>query len=259
MAMSRPGYPRVSDLQAVILAGGKGTRLRGVVDDKPKALAEVAGRPFIDWILLGLLDHGVRRVVFCTGYLGDHIEDHVRTLCVEGLEISYSPEANPLGTAGALRQALPLLDSDPLLVLNGDSWCDFRAVLFLNWHLSVRSRASLLLVRTSDTARYGSVEVAAKGRILRFREKDPAGQPGWINAGVYLLARSCVSGLEPNKPVSLEYEVFPRLIPEGLYGFCTTCSFIDIGTPESYRQSQEFFQKRHGRFRSAGLLCERTS
>ena len=242
--MSRLDHPLISDLQAVLLVGGKGTRLRSVVGDRPKALAEVAGRPFIDWLLLGLHDRGVRRALLCTGYLGYQIEDHLRTLSLDGLQIAYSLETAPLGTGGALRQALPLFASDPVLVLNGDSWCDADFERFLEWHVSAASTASLLLVHVSDTSRHGFVDVGATGEIRCFKEKDPAGQPGWINAGIYLLARSTIAAIEPNKAVSLEHHVFPKLISQGLRGFCTSGAFIDIGTPGSYEQSQQFFQQR---------------
>jgi NDP-sugar pyrophosphorylase family protein len=228
---------------AAILAGGLGTRLRGVVADRPKVLAEVRGRPFLAFLLDQLRAAGVGRAVLCTGYRGEQ----VRAAFGDrhgSLDLAYSQEPLPLGTGGALRRALPLLPSDPILVLNGDSFCDADLEGFWNWHLSQRAAASLLLVRVPDTARYGRVQVQEDGRVLRFEEKADAGGPGWINAGIYLLRRSLVLEVPQGCTVSLERELFPAWIGRGLCGHASAGRFLDIGTPESYALAEQFFGER---------------
>ena len=138
----------LEETTAVILAGGLGTRLREVVADRPKVLAEVNGRPFLACLLDRLVDAGILKVVLCTGYMAEL----VRETCgnsYRGTELLYSREESPLGTGGALRLALPLIDSDPVLVMNGDSFCDADLVLFARQHLSAAAQASLILVQVA--------------------------------------------------------------------------------------------------------------
>jgi NDP-sugar pyrophosphorylase family protein len=233
--------PAYSEIPAVILAGGLGTRLRSVVSDRPKALAEVAGRPLLAWLLDMLISAGVPRVVLCIGYLGEMIEqafgDHYA-----GLPIGYSQEATPLGTGGALRAGLPQVDARTVLVLNGDSLCRADLAAFARKHAATDARFSLLLTHVDDTTSYGRVETDAAGRITHYLEKGSTPGPGWINAGIYLLDREVVASIPPNRSVSLEREVFPAWIGRGLYGHRHGGPFIDIGTPESYARAAEFLR-----------------
>ena len=232
--------PRVSEVpEAVLLVGGRGTRLRSVVWDRPKPMADVVGRPFLEWVLGALRTQDVRRAVMCIGYTGETIRGHFGDGRDGGLEIVYS-EDEALGTAGALRAALPLIESDPVLVLNGDSYCEVDLRAFLAWHRDRQARGSLVLVHVPDAGRYGRVQVDGSDRIVHFEEKG-RGDPGWINAGVYLLARAMIDSIPAGRAVSLEHEVFPAWLQTGLYGFPTPGRFIDIGTPESYLQAQSFF------------------
>lgn len=231
----------LADIQAVILAGGKGTRLKSVVSDVPKPLAVVSGRPFIDWVLIGLAQARARRVILCTGYLASMLREFVRDGRRWGLEVLHSEEPEPLGTAGALRYALHLIESELVLVLNGDSWCFSNLDSFLQWHLSRHSRASVLLTQVNDCSRFGSVEVDGTSKIRRFVEKPPRAGPGWINAGVYLIDRMHIAGIEPGRPASMECDLFPSMIDKGLYGYRTSGRFIDIGTPESFASAHALF------------------
>jgi NDP-sugar pyrophosphorylase family protein len=222
---------------AVVLAGGLGTRLRPAVADRPKVLAEVCGRPFLFHLLDDLEAAGARMVVLCTSFMAEA----VRTAVGErygAMAVRYSVEPEPLGTGGALRLALDLVDTDPLLVANGDSL--FRTDLgrFWSWHLARELQASLLLAQVDDASRFGRVECKELGRITRFAEKDGVASPGWINAGIYLLARSRISAIPSGQPVSLEHDIFPQWLPQGLHGLRAKGLFMDIGTPESYRQAE---------------------
>jgi D-glycero-alpha-D-manno-heptose 1-phosphate guanylyltransferase len=229
-----------SALDAIVLAGGLGTRLRGVVADRPKVLADVAGRPFLTRVLDQLVAAGVRSAVVSTGYMADMIEAAIGTQ-YRGLSIRYSRENEPLGTGGAMRLALEKTMSDPLLALNGDSFCDANIQTLCAYHNQKTARATLLLTSVEDTSRFGRVETNADGAVTRFEEKGGASVPGWINAGVYCLAREVIAGIPASRAVSIEHEVFPTLIGMAVYGFRVHSAFIDIGTPHSYAEAERFF------------------
>ncbi len=226
----------LSNATAVILAGGLGTRLRSVVADRPKVLAEVGGRPFIEILLDQLVVEGVKSVVLCTGYLGNQVQDRLGA-SYRAMALRYSREPQPLGTGGALRLALPMLETDPVLVMNGDSYCETRLDAFANWHASQNVPATILLMETDDTRRYGRVEVDHEGRVLSFSEKSADVAPGWVNAGIYLLSRALIGSIMSERAVSLEHEVFPEWVGRGLCGFRSRGRLWDIGLPESYARA----------------------
>ena len=231
-----PGY---SEVTAYILAGGFGTRLRQVVDDRPKALAEIAGRPYIFHLLDALARAGLRRIVLCTGHLAQQLEQAVGP-SYRGMDILYSREDTPLGTGGALSLALSRYPAQLALALNGDSLLDADLGAFLGWYSAQDFQAALLLVPMDDTARYGRVESDKAGRVLGFVEKGAAG-PGFISAGVYLLAPGALSGIVPGQAASIEQDVFPALTTAGKLGaHKTQARFLDIGTPESYAAAGAF-------------------
>ena len=205
-------------ITAVILAGGLGTRLRPVVSDRPKVLAEVCGRPFLTYLLDQLQAAGAGEAVLSTGYLGEQIEAALGS-CYRGLPLGYSQESAPLGTAGALRSALARPGSDPILVLNGDSYFDADLPDLLAHHRSHGARATLALARLDDTRRFGRVVLAADNRVTAFEEKGADEGAGWINAGIYVLARQLLETIPAGGPVSLERECFPAWIGRGLYGY----------------------------------------
>ena len=233
----------VSELTAVtaaILAGGMGSRLRSVVADRPKVLADIHGKPFLTYLFDQLVAAGIKEIVLCTGYLGEQINSLFGE-SYGAVRLTYSREPRPLGTAGALRLALPLLRSDPVLVMNGDSYCEANFQAFCVWHNRRRANATLLLTEVSETRRFGRVQVNDDGAVTDFEEKGDGREPGWINAGIYLLTRRMLAEVPVGRPVSLEREIFPSWIGRGLYGFRNTERFVDIGTPESYASAQFFF------------------
>jgi NDP-sugar pyrophosphorylase family protein len=226
---------------AIILVGGKGTRLRSIVSDRPKPMAEVAGRPFVEWLLLALRAQGVRRVIFCTGYMGEVLEAHFRDGRQWGMELLHSRDPAPLGTAGAVRHALGRVCSDRFLVLNGDSYCPIDINRLEEAHLARGARASLWLVSVEDCRRYGLVEIGDDGAVLAFHEKPSEKRAGLINAGVYLLERDVAESIPQGQPASLETDFFPGLIGHRLYAVVGEGPFLDIGTPESYTIARQFF------------------
>lgn len=243
VAAVSPAFSRTS---ALVLAGGLGSRLRSVVSDVPKVLAPVRGRPYLAWLLDQLADAGITHVVLCTGYRGDLVQAAFGKR-YRALSIEYSQEHAPLGTGGALRLALPLARSATIVALNGDSYCDVELQTYYARHVTSKRHGSLLLTEVADTSRYGRVDVAPDGRIAGFQEKGAAKGPGWINAGVYLLAADWLAELPVGDPISLERDLLPRWIPRGLGSFACPGRFIDIGTPESFAATEAFF---------AGLTAE---
>lgn len=229
---------------AVILAGGSGTRLRPAVDDVPKPLAPVGGRPFIEYVLDQLVDAGIDRVVLCTGYMTEKVEAAIGT-SYRGLEVVYSVERSPLGTGGALCLALPHLHQEHVIVLNGDSFVETDLRSFVDWSDRQPSAASLVTVRVSDMSRYGVVRTDDAGCVLAFEEKSEvaAGTPGWINAGVYRMPTGLLSRVAADRPCSLEHEILPMMVKAGLAAYQSETEFIDIGTPDSYRLAESFFQR----------------
>lgn len=228
-------------IDACLLVGGLGTRLRGVLVDRPKPLAEVGGRPFVTYLLDQLAAAGVRRGVLCTGHLGAMIEEQLGRQH-GALLLEYSHEQTPLGTGGAIVSALPLLRSPTVLVANGDSLCRCNLEEFAAFHLHRNSLASLLLAHVPDASRFGRVELDSRRRIRRFVEKGASANEAWINAGVYLFQRSFLETL-PGGPLSLERDVFPRLTDGRLLGFPAPGPFLDIGTPESLATAAAFFER----------------
>lgn len=232
--------PDLGSATAAILAGGLGTRLRPSVSDRPKVLARVRGRPYLAYLLDQLTGAGIRHVVLCTGYLGELVEEELGD-AYGPARLEYSREEVRLGTGGALRLALERFLSDPVLVLNGDSYCDVDLAALWAAHRERAPAGTLSLVRVPDTARFGRVDLAEDGLLTAFQEKGEASGAGWINAGVYLLGKELLASIPTGRDVSLERDVLPAWIRKGLLGFPVEGRFLDIGTPQSYTRAERFF------------------
>ena len=234
---------RAIDFPAVLLAGGFGTRLRGAVPDLPKPLAPVRGRPFIAYLLDQLVQAGFTRAILCLHYKSDQI---IQALDRNHgpLELQYSVEPQPLGTGGAVRLAFDQTDAPRLLVMNADSFCAAPLAEFAAFHSDHGQPGSILSVEVPDTARYGRLEIALNDRVRAFIEKNAASGPGNINAGIYILDRTLIESIPTGRPVSLETEMFPAWLPQGLMAWKSSAAFIDIGTPESYAQVETHLHAR---------------
>lgn len=230
-------------VETVILAGGRGTRLAPLPGDVPKPLRPVAGRPFLARLLDQVRAHGGSRIVLSLGYRWKEFLPFVEEQVRSGLDVVARPEPEPLGTGGGLRNALPCLSGAVVLVLNGDSFAgaDFGALLEL--HRSRGAEVTLLLRRVPDVSRYGRAELGGNGLVTAFTEKGAPG-PGLVNAGVYAMSRAAVASIPEGRPVSLERDVFPPLAGRSLFGLAGDFPFIDIGTPETYREAEAFFSER---------------
>jgi len=225
-------------IPAVLLVGGQGSRLRSVLPSVPKPLAAIGERPFLELLISQLKNQGIRRVVMCTGFLAAHIEDRFGDGAQWGITISYSREPKPFGTAGALKFAAPCLrNDDQFFVLNGDSFLDVDFEQLIRFHRRHGGLISMSVVRVSNAGRYGTVAVAPDGRVHGFFEKTFVDQPGVINAGVYVFNRAVLDYIA-EMPASLERDLFPYVLAQGVYASEQSGMFIDIGTPEDYSRAQ---------------------
>lgn len=224
------GDPGSTDV--LILCGGRGTRLQSVVSDKPKPMAEVDTRPFLDLLIDHVATFGFRRFLLLAGHQAEVIASHYK-IPRNGLSIHVSVEPQPLGTGGAVRHAQSLIQSDPFLVLNGDSFCRVDLPGMLRYHFQHEDALAIIaLAREMEPTDYGGVTLDETGRILRFDEKNPQAASGLVNAGIYVFNRGLLDRIPAGRAVSLETEVFPALAGQGLYGFATDSELYDIGTPE---------------------------
>ena len=226
-------------MQALVLAGGEGTRLRPLTYTTPKPVMPLAGRPFLSFMLAWLREHGVTEAILSCGFMSDGVRAVLGDI-YEGMRLRYVVEEEPLGTAGPVRLALDGgLLAERLLVLNGDVLTDLDLTAQLGQHESSGARATLALVELADVSSYGVVPTDAEGRVEAFIEK-PDGPPPThrINAGAYVIEREVAEALIPaGRAVSFEREVFPAMVGEGLYGFDAEGYWIDIGTPERYLEA----------------------
>jgi D-glycero-alpha-D-manno-heptose 1-phosphate guanylyltransferase len=223
-------------VQAIILAGGFGTRLRARITDVPKPMAPIQGRPFLEFLLDRLVRAGCARVVLATGYLSEVIEQHFGSQ-YRGMQVAYSHEASPLGTGGAVLQALRQITAEPTLVMNGDTWLDMDLGEFVEWARQRAPADAIVLRRVEDVSRFGSVALDAE-RITHFGEKRFSG-PGLINAGIYWLQLASFERYPFPAAFSLENEFFQAHLTElDLRGFVTEGAFIDIGVPEEFDRAQ---------------------
>jgi len=230
----------VSALDALILCGGLGTRLRPLIADRPKGLAEIRGQPFLDLLIGRLLRRGLRRFLLCAGYGGAQIAGHYARR--DDAEFMVSLEAKPLGTAGAIRHALRQVRSDPFLVLNGDSYCDVDYAELLRFHERKRAALSIVVVPPGSRQDVGTIALAGDQAVTAFSEKQ-AGAHGYVNAGIYLMQRAVIEVLPADRAASLEREVFPQTAARGgCYGFPVAGPLVDIGTPERYLAAQELLR-----------------
>lgn len=229
-------------MKALILAGGLGTRLRPLLDDRPKPMAPVAGKPFLEYLLLQLSHYHVQDIILSVGYQAKLISNYFEDGKRWNLRIQYSYEEQPLGTAGAVKLAEDYLGEDTFLVLNGDSFFDLDLTSFVQQHYSNKAQATIALSAVESSQRYGTVELDQDGQILRFLEKSGEGSQhttSLINAGVYLFNRPVLDIIPSGIPVSLEREIFPVLIGRHFYGVPYRAFFIDIGVPEDYLKLQQ--------------------
>jgi mannose-1-phosphate guanylyltransferase len=225
-------------MQALVLAGGEGTRLRPLTYTTPKPVVPLAGRPFLSFMLDWLRAHGTDEAVLSCGFRSDDVRSVLGDI-YNGMRLRYVVEEEPLGTAGPVRLALDegLLE-DRLFVLNGDVLTDMDLSAELARHEEREAKATLALIPVDDTSSYGVVPTDEEGRVEAFLEKTGEAVPtNRINAGAYVIEREVAEAIPPGRAVSFEREVFPRLVGKGLYGWEADGYWIDIGTPDRYLEA----------------------
>jgi len=237
-----------SDITAVILAGGFGTRLKGLLGDLPKPMAPVNGRPFVEWIVRWLKAQHVHDVIISTGYRAEKVEKHFAITTIPTMKVRCVAEPKPMGTGGGLTYSTAACESKPQawLVLNGDSLVFFDLDKIT---VSLGNAEGVIMTRAvPDTSRYGSVRTDDTGRITAFEEKQPGS--GHINAGIYLLRHDVLRDFPSHCPLSLESEVFPSLLSRnaGLRAHQVEAPFLDIGTPETLLQAEAFIEDNQAQF-----------
>jgi D-glycero-alpha-D-manno-heptose 1-phosphate guanylyltransferase len=224
-------------MQAVILAGGLGTRLRGVVPDLPKPMAPINGRPFLAWILDQLNDAGFDRAVLAVGYRHEIIRNYFGDRYGD-LSLAYSVEDAPLGTGGAIRLAADQITSLPVFVLNGDTYLELDYQAMWTAHQNTQACMSMAVYTVADVSRYGALDID-DGVVCGFLEKGRGGH-GLINAGAYILATEILERIPTGEPFSFEQQLLVPMVKEiRPVVFFTDGLFIDIGVPDDYDRVQQ--------------------
>lgn len=232
---------------AAILCGGAGSRLAPLGLGVPKPMVPVGGRPFLAGLVGALVAQKIRRVVLCTGQGREQIRSYFTGRDC-GAEVLFSEETEPLGTAGALRQALPLLGTDPVLVLNGDSWAPFDPAAMNARQQATGAEIVLLAAPAGDRNDAGSLRLDAEGRIRAFAEKQVLVGARQYNAGIYLFRRRVLAGLPAGRTVSLEREVLPEYLDGRMVAVQAPGPLVDIGTPERLAAAQAAANRGQGPF-----------
>jgi mannose-1-phosphate guanylyltransferase len=227
-------------MQAIVLVGGEGTRLRPLTNDVPKPALKLVDRPFLAYMIEWLAAHGVTEAVLACGFLPGVLREALGDGERAGVRLTYVAEPERRGTAGAIRFAAEALGGDledRFMVLNGDLLADLDLTALVSTHADRGARATLALHPVEDAAAYGLIRSDGDGEVQAFLEKTGEHVPGEINAGAYVLERSVLDLIAPEREVSIEREVFPRLVGDGLRGLRLDGYWMDIGTPERYLQA----------------------
>lgn len=231
-------------MQAILLAGGLGTRLQSVVSDRPKPMALIEDKPFMEYVVHELSRHGITDIIFAVGYKGSMVEEYFGDGSrFSHLTIRYAYEEELLGTAGAIKNAGKLVTDEVFFVLNADTFYQIDYSRLVRLQQEEHLEMALVLREVPDVSRYGQA-VLTEGRLTAFNEKTTEAKPGTINGGIYLMKRSLLEEI-PEGKVSLENVMIPRWLSEGrrLGGFVNDGYFIDIGIPEAYYQFIEDVKK----------------
>lgn len=228
-------------MQALILAGGFGSRLMPVINDRPKVMAPVNGKPFLEILISYLKKQDVTDIVLALGYLSGHIRNYFGTGKSLGVSISYSTENMPLGTGGAIKNASPYLKKT-FIVQNGDTFIPMDYKKLTEFHTELQSDITIGITKSSHIAERGLVKVNGKNKIISFSEVTDKSKDkdSYTNMGIYIMNKNILSLIPSDEKVSLEKETFPAALKahKALYGFIHPSDYTDIGTPENYRKAQ---------------------
>ncbi len=231
-------------MKAVILAGGRGTRLQSVISDVPKPMAPVCGRCFLDFILELIRKNGITDCILCVQHMAEAIMGHYGDGSEYGVDIGYSTEEKPMGTAGAIGMLQDRL-KQTFLVVNGDTFSDIDIAALSKQHTQREAAVTIALVLQNDCSRFGRVKTDRQGYITGFTEKDHSGKSGWINAGVYMFEPCVLDMIPSGTPYSIERHLLPELLSgeEKILGYKSTAAFFDIGIPRDYFNFNRWAEK----------------
>jgi mannose-1-phosphate guanylyltransferase len=226
----------VADVDAVILVGGLGTRLRPLTLSAPKPMLPTAGVPFLTHLISRIREAGIEHVVLGTSYRAEVFEDHFGDGTALGVELEYVVESEPLGTGGGIRNVADALRGDTVLIFNGDNLIGVDLNEFLAAHRSREADVTLCLHRVADPRAYGCVPTDENGRVTAFLEKTPQPVTDQISAGLYAFRRGVIDTIPAGRPVSVERETFPGLLHDGaaVFGYCSEGYWRDFGTPADF-------------------------
>ncbi len=231
---------KLSKIDTVILAGGLGTRLKKILNNEPKCMALINGKPFIDILLDNLVSQGLKRFIICVGYLREQVIQHLKHR--NDCDIIFSEEVKPLGTGGALKKAEKLIVSDSYIVINGDSFINIDLYKYIHWFKLNQNDISIVITKIGDSKRYGNVAFDKDGLITNFIEKNNSELSAYINTGVYLFRKNAVDFSLFGDKFSIETDFFPYFTKQGIKIYYFEGKFIDIGTKNSYQNAQLFFK-----------------
>lgn len=225
----------------IILAGGLGTRLKEQVNDRPKAMASVNGKPFVEYLLNYISKAGFQKVILSTGYLSKSIEDYFKDR-YRTIDIEYAIEKEPLGTGGAIRLAAKKVTTPYFIVMNGDTMFRIDLQRFFEVHVEKLAQMTIALRNVDDASRYGQVEMNESGIITSFREKSSQSIPGLINGGIYIIKTKYFKSFNHPEKFSFENDWMQKNVQSGDFlGQVFDEYFIDIGIPEDYKRAQSEF------------------
>ena len=227
--------------EAIILAGGLGTRLQGAIEDLPKSMAPINGKPFLEYLLNYLIDYNIEKVILAVGHKYESIQDHFQSE-YKSIQIKYAIENEPLGTGGGIKNALEFTENIEVLILNGDSFFEVNLNQFYNIHQVRSSDFSIALKPMKDFDRYGSVEIDGHNKITAFKEKEFQAE-GYIDGGIYILQKEVINELNLPDKCSFEKDFMEKYFASSrFYGFPFDGYFIDIGVPEDYERAKRELQ-----------------
>lgn len=235
----------LNNVEVVILCGGKGTRISPVIGDKPKVLADINGRTFLEIFIEQLVSHGFKKIILSVGYLKDQIKDYVQKGELEKqkkCKIYFSEEEISLGTGGAIKNAEKFIENDHFLVINGDTFSSVNFKDFYKYHFDKNALISMAVVNNKNSSDYGSIEINDKGEIIGFFEKKYEGA-GIISAGMYFMDKKVFNLMPEKESFSLEKDFFSKVIKNNFFGFIHNGDIIDIGTPERYEKAKNILNK----------------
>lgn len=229
--------------EAIILAGGFGTRLQKVVQDTPKPMALINDRPFLEYQINYLKNYGIEHIILSVGYLSEQIIEHFKN-SFNGIAIEYAIEKTPLGTGGGIKLAFDKLKTQEAIVVNGDTLFDIDIKDFYHKHHDKNSKFSLALRNVQEVKRYGNVVIDGNNRIMKFAEKGVYSGSGIINGGTYIINTNFFKEMPFPEKFSLETDVFERYCSSySFFGFQFEDYFLDIGIPEDYKKAQDEFKE----------------